>query len=250
MWAKLARMMRCHRCRTRFWIDATGHLVSERQSRSVKFACPRCRYQDALPEQLLPTAIACPACQTHLELDANGFVAGGQISPAAGRGKRSGRAPGDQRPRRWLYGAAIAGAAIVVLAVCGVGVRLMQRSVSLLPGSSRSAVEKTPEQFTRLCLQGRVDQAARLVSPDQRVYFRRWLACWQPALGTLDDASAARAEITVQTIHKQPDRAVLYVRVELDSRRSIGLTQQWIPGSDGWLFDAAAAFRAVTGGED
>ncbi len=249
MWAKLARVMRCYNCRTRFWMDRTGHLVSERQSRSVKFTCPRCRHQDALPERLLPTAIACPACETHLELNASGVATGSEASPAAIRSRSAGRGHAVAQRRR-LFAAAAVGVVVGLVALASVYFGLMGRSTASGSRASQSDVDTAARQFTRLCLQGRLEQAARFVLPDQHEYLQRWLAFWHPALPALDDSTAVQADISLQTIQKHHDRAVLYVKVELDSRRSIGLTQQWVLTSDGWLLDAAAMFRAIAQGGD
>ena len=249
MWTKLARVMRCHACRTRFWIDTSGRLVSERQSRNVRFICPRCRHQDTLPEQLLPTAIACPACETRLELNANGLVCDHSGSRLASRLGRS-RFSAHRRSQRWLWRVAIAAAMVGVVGLCWVAAGLMRHSVWLLPSPTDVALEKAVKEFTMLCHQGRIEEAARFVVPEQRMYFQRWLACWLPAIRSSKDSDPGRASITVHTLSRQPDRALLHVSVELDSRRTIGFTQQWVPGDCGWRFDAAAAFLAVAGSGD
>lgn len=249
MWAKLARVMRCHTCRTRFWIDGSGHLVSERQSRNVRFVCPRCRHQDSLPEQLLPTAIACPACDTRLELDANGSVVDYPGSRLANRLRRS-RFSGHGQNRQWLWPMAIAAAIVGVVGLCGLAAGLMRHSGRLLPRPADVAVDKAAKEFTLLCHQGRVEEAARFVAPEQRMYLQRWLACWLPVIRPSKDSDPGIASITVHTLSRQPDRAVLHVTVEIDSRRRVGFTQQWVAGEHGWRFDAAAAFVAVTGSGD
>ena len=249
-WAHLAHGMRCPQCGVRFWLDARGHLRSERRVPRLRFQCLRCGQQEKIPATFATRGIRCPGCRERFlwgpdnsfygqrELESMQRAARAKAA-CAGRTRRLKRLRdfAGQRHYPWLF----------LISLLGAGGLLLALWLEFSGGRPPDGLQGGAERFTRHCLENRLDLADTFVDSHEQSAFRRWLVL-HPVFDAYGDRGAYRARATVEE-QSAESATVRVVLVKTGGKGSIMQTQCWRWTNGRWLFSPEETIRLLTAPE-
>ncbi len=251
-WSQLPRGMRCHGCASGFWIDASGHVCSERRAEKIRFKCPRCRRTESLPAELSDHGVECKGCGQRSYLGPDGlFYNRADLEKARRRANKAKREEAKRHAAaaarspirtRAVQALALAGLALGLGVLVWLGARLFG---SPLGGSPRGGpmLQGAIGDFTRHCAAGELDQAAGYVLPGQE----RPLELWHKvAFAGGESRGSVEVEIDLEPLG--PDRYRARLVIATPGRGEKSQTQYWRSHEGRWRFDAEATLQALRAG--